>query len=201
MTEEVKAHLFEPFFTTKPEHKGTGLGLATVYGIVVQSGGFIEVTSREGEGTRFQISFPIAKETATARPASGPAGTPTRNSESILFVEDDPAIRKLLRRWLQESGFAVEEAPDATHALEIFRAQPFLFQLLLTDVVMPDSSGRELADSVRREQPGIRVLFISGYTANETIEHGVNWNEMNLLQKPFSMQELTRRVRETLDRV
>ena len=199
MSEEVKAHLFEPFFTTKPEHKGTGLGLATVYGIVAQSGGFIEVSSRLGEGTRFQIYFPITRE--AARQKSGPAGAAAWwGNESVLFVEDDAAIRKLLMRSLRERGFTVTEAPNAGKALEIFRAQPGAFQLLLTDVVMPDSSGPALAEILRREQPGLRVLFISGYTANETVEYGVMGSEINLLQKPFTMQELARRVRETLDR-
>jgi PAS domain S-box-containing protein len=200
MTEEVKAHLFEPFFTTKPEHKGTGLGLATVYGIVAQSAGFIEVSSRLGEGTRFQIYFPVTQE-AAARQKSGPAGFAAWwGNEKVLLVEDDAAIRKLLIRSLRERGFTVTEAPNAGKALEIFRAQPASFQLLLTDVVMPDSSGPELAEILRREQPGLRVLFISGYTANETVEYGVMGSEINLLQKPFTMQELARRVRETLDR-
>jgi two-component system cell cycle sensor histidine kinase/response regulator CckA len=200
MTEEVKAHLFEPFFTTKPEHKGTGLGLATVYGIVAQSRGFIEVESRLGEGSAFQIFFPLTEEAEAVRPKIRPAAFSLEGNESILFVEDDPAIRRLLQRSLRESGFTVTEASNAVEAVEIFRARPGTFQLLLTDVVLPESSGPELADILRREQPGIKVLFISGYTANETVEYGVLGSEFNLLQKPFSMQELARRVRETLDR-
>jgi PAS domain S-box-containing protein len=200
MTEDVKAHLFEPFFTTKPEQKGTGLGLATVYGIVAQSGGFVEVASRLGEGTQFQIFFPITRQQKTSRPKSGPAVSIAGGNERILFVEDDPAIRKLLKRSLQESGFTVIEAPGASQALEIFRARPGSFQLLLTDVIMPGSSGPELADVLCREQPGMKVLFISGYTADETTKYGVLGSEINLLQKPFSMRQLARRVRETLDR-
>jgi two-component system cell cycle sensor histidine kinase/response regulator CckA len=200
MTDEVKAHLFEPFFTTKPEHKGTGLGLATVYGIVAQNNGFIEVASRLGEGTLFQIFFPITRKPAEGPQRNGQPGTAARNAESILFVEDDPAIRKLLRRSLEESGFHVTAASGAAAAIDIFRAHPASFQLLLTDVIMPDGSGPDLADILRREQPDLKVLFISGYTANETVEHGVMGSEVNLLQKPFSMQELTRRMREILDR-
>ena len=200
MTEEVKAHLFEPFFTTKPEHKGTGLGLATVYGIVAQSGGFIEVDSRVGVGTQFQIFIPITKAAEAARTKRRHEGPSTGKLESILLVEDDPAIRKLLQRSLRESGYDVKEAADAAQALGILRREPGAVSLLVTDVIMPDRSGPELADVIREEQPGVKVLFISGYTSNETIEYGVLGSELNLLQKPFSMQELSRRVRETLDR-
>ncbi len=200
MTEEVKAHLFEPFFTTKPEHKGTGLGLATVYGIVAQSGGFIEVDSRVDVGTRFQIYIPLTQAAETARTKTRHEGPSAGRMENILLVEDDPAIRKLLLRSLRESGYAVKEAADGARALEILRREPGSINLLVTDVIMPDRSGPELADVVRREQPGIKVLFISGYTSNETVEYGVLGSELNLLQKPFSMQELSRRVRETLDR-
>jgi two-component system, cell cycle sensor histidine kinase and response regulator CckA len=200
MTDQVKAHLFEPFFTTKSEHKGTGLGLATVYGIVTQSGGSIDVESTLGEGTRFQILFPLMKEADRTQPRFELTSAPAWGNEKILLVEDDPAIRTLLRRSLREHGFVAIEAPDPSRALEVFRAAPASFQLLLTDVIMPDLSGPKLAEMLRRENPALKVLFISGYTANETTEHGVLGSEINLLQKPFSMQELARRVRETLDR-
>ena len=200
MTEEVKAHLFEPFFTTKPEHEGTGLGLATVYGIVAQSGGFIEVDSTLNRGATFRILLPI-RDTAEAAPAAaGPSAAARGSQERVLLVEDDTPIRVLLRRSLEDGGFVVTDAPNAAQALQIARAHAGRFQLLVTDVVMPNGSGPALAETLRREQPEIKVLFISGYTAHETEKYGIAAGELNLLQKPFSMRELARRARETLDR-
>jgi PAS domain S-box-containing protein len=201
MSEEVKAHMFEPFFTTKPEHKGTGLGLATVYGIVTQSGGFIEVDSQPGQGTRFQIFFPLFKGAEAAGTASTASfALSAGGGERILLAEDDPAIRRLLVRSLAENGFIVTETANTAEALQCFRAEPGAFQLLLSDVIMPGLSGPDLAELLRKEQPGMKVLFISGYTANETSEYALSGFEVNLLQKPFSMEELARRVRATLDR-
>ena len=199
MTEEVKAHIYEPFFTTKSEHKGTGLGLATVYGIVTQSEGFIEVDTKPGEGTRFSIFFPISKQIETTKAKSMQKENVAGKGERVLLVEDDIAIRKLLQRSLLENGFFVTVVASAAEALEVFHSSRESHRILLTDVVMPGTSGPDLAELLRSEQPSLKVLFISGYTANETSEYGIWGNEINLLQKPFSMKDLVRRMRETLD--
>ena len=154
MTEEVKAHIFEPFFTTKPEHKGTGLGLATVYGIVSQSGGFIEVDTAPGQGARFSIFFPVSELVETSRPRLAPSYDLTGRGENVLLVEDDQAIRKLLQRSLRENGFAVTVAASASEAIEIFAIHRETYDILLTDVVMPERSGPDLAAVLRDKQAG-----------------------------------------------
>jgi two-component system cell cycle sensor histidine kinase/response regulator CckA len=198
MTPDVKAHLFEPFFTTKEVGKGTGLGLATVYGIVRQSGGFIAVDSEPGRGTRFRLYFPSAEpeapEVAHASPEPAAAGSGT-----VLLVEDEPGVRHLARDVLSRYGYRVIEAADGAEALRLAEGHAEPIDLLLTDVVMPGMSGAELAARFRALHPGVPVLYASGYADEAVVSHGVRHEGMPFLQKPFEPDDLVRRVREVLD--
>jgi CheY-like chemotaxis protein len=198
MTREVQAHIFEPFFTTKEKGKGTGLGLATVYGVVKQSGGYILVNGEPGEGAAFEIYLPLIEAPSEIANESRVPATRRRTSEAtVLLVEDEASLRKLTRDVLQEMGYRVQEAVDATQALGIakqFRA----IDLLLTDVVMPGMSGRALADELAVSHPDTRVLFMSGYTDGEIARQGSLNAGMVILHKPFTREELIRRVEETL---
>jgi PAS domain S-box-containing protein len=195
-----QARIFEPFFTTKAVGQGTGLGLATVYGIVTQSGGHIGVASEPGRGTRFEIHFPrvdaVAVTPAEARPVRGSA---PRGSETVLLVEDDESVRDLTREILQGQGYHVFVAPHPGEALLFCERFAAPIHLLVTDVVMPQMSGRELADRLQRLHGEMRVLYMSGYTDDAILHHGVREAEMALLQKPFTPDGLARRVREVLD--
>jgi PAS domain S-box-containing protein len=200
MNEHVKAHVFEPFFTTKAQGKGTGLGLATVYGIVQQSGGFIWVYSEPGRGTAFKIYLP--------RKAASPQElepVPTREgshagSGTILLVEDEAAVRKLASRVLEARGYTVLPAADGLQALDTVERHPGAIDLLITDVVMPQMSGRELADLVRPRRPATKVLYVSGYTDDAIVHHGVLDAGVMFLQKPFTPDSLARKVKEILGR-
>ncbi|MGA9883502.1 MAG: PAS domain S-box protein [Candidatus Acidiferrales bacterium] len=198
MTREVQAHAFEPFFTTKEKGKGTGLGLATVYGIVKQSGGYILVESKPGTGAAFEIYLPLIEAPAEiAKESRAPVKRPRKNEARVLLVEDEASLRKLTRDVLREMGYTVYEAVDAAQALEIsknFRA----VDLLLTDVVMPGMGGRALADALAISHPDTRVLFMSGYTHGEIAKQGVLDTGMAILHKPFTREELIRRVEESL---
>ena len=194
------SHLFEPFFTTKEGGVGTGLGLATVHGIVKQSGGHVGARSRVGAGTRFELLFPRVAAPATApRPAPGPsAGNGTRGGERILLVEDDPDVRAFAHDALERHGYAVIEAPDPASALVLFeRAR---VDLLLTDVVMPGLDGPELCARLSRRRPGLRSLFMSGYVGDAHFHHADLPADVHILQKPFSPADLAREVRAALDR-
>jgi nitrogen-specific signal transduction histidine kinase/ActR/RegA family two-component response regulator len=197
---ELLEHVFEPFFTTKEFGRGTGLGLSTVYSIVRQSGGFIELDSTPGKGTRFSLFFPavsVAPETAAvAEVESHPRG-----DESILLVEDDSVVRELTRRVLMDLGYAVHAAGSGEAALGLAANQALRVDLLLTDVVMPGISGKQLYDRLTRMRPGLRVVFMSGYTANILAPHGVLEPGTVLLQKPFPLNTLASTVRRVLDRV
>ncbi len=199
MDAETQRHIFEPFFTTKEAGRGTGLGLATVYGIVEQSGGAISVDSRPGHGATFTLAFPLAAERAVAPEARAPAGAGAAGPETLMLVEDDPAVRTVARVTLRRHGYTVLEASDALSALRVQAANPGPIALLVTDVVMPGMSGRELADQLREFRPGLRVLFVSGYADNAVLRHGVLEPGLNYLQKPFTPDELARKVREVLD--
>jgi len=201
MTREVQAHIFEPFFTTKEKGKGTGLGLATVYGVVKQSGGYILVDSEPGKGAAFEIYLPLIEAPAeTAKEYRAPVKRARKNEATVLLVEDEASLRKLTRDVLQEMGYAVHEAVDATQALVI--AKKFgAIDLLLTDVVMPGMSGRALADALAISHPDTRVLFRSGYTQGEIAKQGVLDAGMVILHKPFTREELIRRVEEALEGV
>ena len=197
MTEEVKAHLFEPFFTTKGLGKGTGLGLATCYGIISQSGGDIHVYSEANCGTTFKIYLPrtdaLLETTAAADNSDMPAGT-----ESILIVEDDPSVRRLAVVILRNCGYKIQEANNAFEALEAIRRNPH-FDLVLSDVIMPQMSGKELSDKIRAQWPQTKILLMSGYTDDALAHHGVLDEGLLFLEKPFSPTKLTRKVREVLD--
>ncbi len=197
MTEEVRAHIFEPFFTTKGVGRGTGLGLATVYGIVRQASGHVSVDSRPGSGTVFTILLPAVK-TSVARPAADPR-TLAGGTETVLLVEDEAAVRKLARRVLERDGYTLLEAADGVEALRIAETHPGPIHLLLTDVVMPNLGGRDLAEAFRALRPETRVLFMTGFTDDAILRHGVSAAEGALLQKPFTPAVLARKVRSVLD--
>ncbi|MBI3202196.1 MAG: response regulator [Myxococcales bacterium] len=198
MAPEVLQHLFEPFFTTKAVGKGTGLGLSTVYGIVKQSGGHLAVHSEPGAGTTFEVYLPRALEEPSS-PTPGVAAEATGGAETILVVEDEGAVRKLTERMLRAAGFEVLSAGSGAEALSTCEGYAGDIDLLLTDVVMPKMSGRELADQLRRARPSLRVLYMSGYADDAITDHGVLDPQTKLIGKPFSAAELTHKVREALD--
>ena len=198
MDDEVRSHIFEPFFTTKEIGKGTGLGLATVYGIIKQSGGYVAVESAPGTGTTFRVYFPRIKGLAD-RPKKAPRLSPTRSgSATILLVEDELAVRRLASRLLRQQGYTVLEAANGLEALRLAANQKEPIHLLLTDVIMPGMSGPELALHLGREQTEMRVIYMSGYADEALGKHRVLAEGMEFLQKPFTPQDLTARVRESL---
>ena len=195
------SHMFEPFFTTKETGKGTGLGLATVYGIVKQSGGHIWVYSELGQGTTFKVYLPGAEKDTESVPSDAAlTELPQGRSEALLLVEDDDTVRSLAGRCLRMNGYTVIEAREGAEALKIFEEHGGSFHLLITDVVMPGMSGRELAKEITLLSPELKVLYMSGYTANAIAQHGVLDAGITLLQKPFTPEALVRRVREVLDK-
>ncbi|MBI5549639.1 MAG: PAS domain S-box protein [Deltaproteobacteria bacterium] len=198
MSPEVQAHLFEPFFTTKEQGKGTGLGLATVHGIVAQSGGHIHVLSEPGQGPTFDVCFPRSRA-ATSSAAPARPTEPGLGSETILVVEDDAALRSLTVRGLQRAGYHVLVASNGRDALELARQEPARLDLVVTDVVMPGLSGREIVDELQRQRPAIRVLYVSGYSRDFISQRGVLDSGTHFLPKPFTMNGLLARVREVLD--
>ena len=198
MDELTLSRIFEPFFTTKEVGKGTGLGLATVYGIVQQSGGYIFVNSKPGRGTSFQIYLPQVQVTAEAPQTPEPPARAAFGSETILLVEDAPPLRELTRQFLETYGYKVLEAPDAFQALEIAERHKQEVRLLITDVVMPGMGGRALADRLISIRPGIRVLYISGYTDDANIDQGVLQSVVGFLPKPYTRDALASKVRELL---
>ena len=198
MDAQTKSHIFEPFFTTKEKGKGTGLGLATVYGIVKQSDGYIWVYSEPGHGTSFMIYLPrVPDAPGPVRPAFEPSAS-ARGSETVLAVEDDEMVRALIRRMLETRGYTVLLASHGDEALRLLERHPGCIDLLMTDVVMPGMSGRDLADRVAELRPSIKVLYLSGYTDDAIVRHGVLEPGIAFLQKPFTADRLARRVREVL---
>jgi CheY-like chemotaxis protein len=198
MDEAVLSHLFEPFFTTKEQGKGTGLGAATVYGIVEQSGGTLEVTSRPGAGTTVRVFLPRAGEPCAAAAGEGSAAA-ARGGETLLLAEDEEQLRDLAARVLEDLGYRVLKACDGEDALRVLRGEAGPVPLLVTDVVMPGMSGLDLADRVCAERPETRVLYISGYTDDAVVRLGALGPGRAYLQKPFSPEALALRVREVLD--
>ncbi len=199
MDSDTQAHLFEPFFTTKEKGKGTGLGLATVYGIVKQSGGYIWVYSEPGQGTTFKIYLPKVQETVEATPALPAERTATGGSETILLVEDDSSVRSLVHGVLGSRGYKLLVARNAEEALILCEQHKGPIHLLLTDVVMPGMSGRDLADRLNPFHREMTVLYMSGYTDNAIVHHGVLDADVRFLQKPFSPLTLANKVRAILD--
>ncbi len=198
MTEEVKNHLFEPFFTTKGVGKGTGLGLATVYGIVHQAGGCIHAESSPGNGAEFQIYLPAVLEAASKTYPSLVTSW-LRGTETILIAEDEEAVRNLAKLILEMHGYNVIHASSGRDALQAANQYAGTIDLLLSDVVMPDLSGRQLADEIRSLRPGVRVLYMSGYTDDAVVRSGVASATDAFLPKPFTPGDLTQRVRKVLD--
>jgi two-component system cell cycle sensor histidine kinase/response regulator CckA len=198
MDAALQSHIFEPFFTTKEKGKGTGLGLATAYGVIKQSGGYIWVDSEVGKGTTFRIYLPQVSAVAEAAPEVKAAPKVASERRTILIVEDERSLRKLTRKTLSDAGHNVFEAGDASEALEVSRKTKDTIDLLLTDVIMPGMSGKKLADVLIAERPGIGVLYMSGYTDGEIATHGILDEGTAILRKPFTRDELMRRVEDAL---
>jgi PAS domain S-box-containing protein len=200
MSRETQSHMFEPFFTTKGQGKGTGLGLAMVYGIVTQGGGHFEVQSELGWGTSFRIYLPSVDD---ALPAAGKPfpSTPNapRGDETVLLIEDEAGVRKITKMTLQSLGYTVLEAGNGVEALRVLEKHPEHIHLLITDVVMPEMGGRQVAERMTALRPLTRVLFLSGYPDDAVVRHGILKAETAFLQKPFKAMELAKKVREVLD--
>jgi CheY-like chemotaxis protein len=200
MGPDVMSHLFEPFFTTKEPGRGTGLGLSTVYGIVKQHRGYIGVTSEPGRGSSFEVYLPRVE----ARPTPGRSAPRERlrpgGRETVLFVEDEVALRDLMHRVLAKGGYTVLAAGDGVEALAVVEAHPGPIDLVVTDVIMPRMSGPDLAVRLRARDPGIRLLYVSGYTADQLRSQTDLGADETLLPKPFTSDGLLRKVREILDR-
>ncbi|HEX4488027.1 MAG TPA: ATP-binding protein [Terriglobales bacterium] len=201
MDAETQAHIFEPFFTTKGT-KGTGLGLSTVYGIINQSEGYVWVYSEVGKGTTFKIYLPRVAESGEALPVPVAAEVaPARGNETVLLVEDEATLRGLVKQYLQNQGYTVLEAGDGAAAIRVSTDYPHPIHLLLTDVIMPGMNGREVASRVSAGRPGIKVLYVSGYTENAIGHNGLLEEGITLLQKPFTLPTLKAKVREMLDQL
>jgi two-component system cell cycle sensor histidine kinase/response regulator CckA len=199
MTDDVKSRLFEPFFTTKVPGKGTGMGLATVFGIVKANGGHIEVETSPGRGTTFKVYFPqVMDNTSPDQRDVSPAG-PATGTETILLVEDEEIVRNLTRTVLQRNGYRVLEACHGVEALDVCRQHPGPIHLMVTDVVMPHLNGRDLAQRLARLRPETKVLFMSGYTGFLDEPLGLPEDSAAFLQKPFAPDALARQVRTLLD--
>jgi CheY-like chemotaxis protein len=204
MDEHVLKRLFEPFFTTKEVGKGTGLGLAMVYGVVQQSGGRVEVESEPGRGSTFRVYLPLTD--ATPHPVDAPVEAPVAaraagGKETVLLVEDEESVRQLARRTLQAQGYNVLEACDGVAALTVCQRHLRSIDIVVTDVVMPQLSGVDLVERLKTVRPQLKVLYMSGYTDSTVVRHGVAESEVNYLQKPFTPDLLTRKVRSLLDQV
>jgi CheY-like chemotaxis protein len=199
MDTETQSRIFEPFFTTKEQGKGTGLGLSTVYGIVKQSDGYIEVQTEIGKGTKFSIYLPRVEEAAQA---SAPAAAPVRQltgTETILLVEDEDGVRSLARQLLQRQGYTVLDTRHGGEALLACERHAGQIHLLLTDVILAQMSGRELAQRLARRRPEMKVLYMSGYSGDAVAQQGIADLGSAFLQKPFSTESLISKVREVLD--
>jgi signal transduction histidine kinase len=199
MDRQTQSHIFEPFFTTKEEGKGSGLGLSTVFGIVTQCGGGIDVASRVGHGTKFDVYLPSVESGVLTATLPQDVGEPKRGTETILLVEDDPSVRNLVRDELRKLGYRVLEAKNGVEACLVATQQTGALDLLLTDVVMPGMGGRELAQHLSVIKPDLKILFISGYIDDVGLHAGHEEGSSSFLQKPFTPEALARAVRELLD--
>jgi two-component system cell cycle sensor histidine kinase/response regulator CckA len=198
MSEETKLRVFEPFFTTKGPGRGTGLGLATVYGVVKQSGGYIYVYSEVGRGTTFKIYLPQIDAEVEKPSTEIENKSQQRGTETVLFVEDEQSVRELVKDYLGANGYHVLEATDGVQALRVAASHPGPIDMLITDVVMPHLSGPELVAQLSKERGEMKVLFISGYTDDTVFRHGVLEGDVAFLQKPFNLKALAQKVREIL---
>jgi PAS domain S-box-containing protein len=200
MDDATRLRIFEPFFTTKAPGEGTGLGLATVYGIVAQTGGHIQVSSDPGLGTGFRVYLPLAPAAPrTGRPAAAEPKPAPAGSETVLVAEDEDALRRLIERILSGKGYRVLSAPNGLEALRLSESHAGPVHLLLTDVVMPKMGGRELAEALEKARPGLRLAFMSGYTDDTVLRHGILESKAEFLQKPFTPAGLLETVRRVLD--
>ena len=198
MEPTVVEKIFEPFYTTKGLGHGTGLGLATVYGIVKQNHGFINVYSEPGKGTTFKLFFPSHAEGVVVATQEKGGGLETSQGETILLVEDDPTLLEMSQTMLERLGYCVLPGRGPLEALRIAEQQSGAIDLLMTDVIMPEMNGRELSGRLLERYPALKVLYMSGYTANVIAHHGVLDDEIHFLNKPFSTKELSIKIREAL---
>ena len=196
MKEETISKIFEPFYTTKSNGKGTGLGLSTVYGIVKQNKGHIYVYSEPNKGSTFKIYWPTTDLDIVAEYKDEPSEEMARGEETILFVEDDDEVRKFMNRTLKTLQYNTFEACNGLEALEIVRRNKLKLDLLITDVIMPEMGGKELAEEIVKFVPGIKILFTSGYTDNHIVRSGRLDQGINFLQKPFSIKEISKKITE-----
>jgi len=199
MDEVTQAQIFEPFFTTQGVGEGTGLGLSTVYGIVKQNNGYINVYSEPGKGTALKIYIPRNEGNAVMERMPDSIQIPTGRQEAVLLVEDDPSILTMGKAMLERLGYSVFHAQDPSQALDIAKTHHAAISLLITDVVMPQMSGKALAEQMQAVNPAIKVLFMSGYTADVIAYRGILDTEVRFIQKPFSMKELAFKVRQALE--
>jgi len=198
MSKEVMEHMFEPFFTTRERGKGTGLGLSMVYGVVKQSGGYVRVQSEPGQGSTFRIYLPCAQVGSGKPAARSTKARLAKGRETILVVEDELAVRQVVAATLRSCGYKVLEAGSGEEAMRRLRRHEGPLHLVLCDLVMPRMNGRKAADSVRTLYPEVKVVFMSGYTDDALLRHGVSDTQGSFLPKPFTIEALTRKVREVL---
>jgi CheY-like chemotaxis protein len=199
MTKEILDNIFEPFFTTKDVDKGTGLGLSTVYGIVKQNNGFINIYSEAGEGTTIKIYIPRQEAQKKEIERDNIIETPMGSGETILLVEDDPSVLKLVKKTLKGFGYLVLTADSPIKAINLAKEHSDKIHLLVTDVIMPEMNGRELSEQLQSQYSDLKCIFMSGYTANAIAHHGVLDKGMSFIQKPFSKTDLAKIVRKVLD--
>jgi len=194
-----RKRLFEPFFTTKPKGKGTGLGLATVYGVARQSGGHINVNSEMGHGTMFKVFLPCTDESEAACHAGPEGQRPLRGHETILLVEDEEVVRRFAHRVLENYGYTVHAVADPLEAIAFAGTRSDAIHIIVTDVVLPDMNGHAMATLLLQEHPESKVLYMSGYADHAIVHHGVLDQGMSFLPKPFTAEALAKSVREVLE--